>query len=242
MGVNETATSQDGENVEIVEKTRQVTIEEESGFDVNPMTMSLIGLPVAILVIYLFARYCPWAKLRGICKRQEQKTLFNRVYLFFDGSLLVFLVSGIVTVFQFKVGATHDVLNLYCSIVFVLLTIPVTLILVGYLLYNFKELKTQRMRDHIGAVYSNFDVRSRLVMAFLLLTFARRIALCFLVTLGRTNTVAQLGFMNYSSLALIAVIATVKPFEVRSQNVLELANDFSVLLLLCHCLTQTEFV
>ena len=98
------------------------------------------------------------------------------------------------------------------------------------------------MKDYIGAAYSNFNIRSRPVLAFLLLTFARRIALCFLVTLGRTNTIAQLGFINYSSLALIAVIATVKPFAVRSQNVLELANEFSILLLLSHCLTQTEFV
>ena len=79
-------------------------------------------------------------------------------------------------------------------------------------------------------------------MVFLFLTFARRIALCFIVTLGRTNTIAQLGFMNYSSLALIAVISSVRPFAVRSQNVVELANESSILLLFSHCLTQTEFV
>lgn len=105
----------------------------------------MIGLPVAILVIYLSTRYCFWAKLRGTCKKQQEKTLFNRVYLFFDGSLLVFLVSSTITVLQFKVGNTFDILNFYCSIIFVILTIPVTLALAGYLLYNFKELGTKRM-------------------------------------------------------------------------------------------------
>ena len=99
----------------------------------------MIGLPVAILVIYLCARYCLCAKLRGICKKQEQKIL-NKVYLFFDGSLLVFLVYGIITVYQFNIGAAYDILNFYSSIVFVLLSIPVTLTLIGYLLHNFKEL------------------------------------------------------------------------------------------------------
>lgn len=117
----------------------------DSGLAVDPVTISMIALPLAILVIYLSARYCLWGKIRGICKKQEEKTLFNRVYLFFDGSLLVFLVSSTITVYQFRVGAFFDILNFYCSIIFVLLTIPVTLALVGYLLYHFKELGTKKM-------------------------------------------------------------------------------------------------
>ena len=98
---------------------------------------------------------------------------------------------------------------------------PITLAIVGYLYSNVKKLGTRPIQDRIGAVYSNFEVKkdSRPVLAYLLATIVRRIALGFFVTLGRTNVLAQLLFVNYSSLAMIAVISTVRPFTVRSQNV-----------------------
>ena len=115
-----------------------------------------------------------------------------------------------------------------------------------YLFCNEKKLEaTGPIKDRIGAAYKSLNIRkdgNSPVLVFLLSSFARRIALGFVVTLGRTSPLAQLLFMNYSSLALIAVIATVKPFAVRSQNVVELANEFSILILFYHCNAQTEFV
>lgn len=39
---------------------------------VNSVTIFLFGAPAAILVIYLSARCCIFAKLRVLCKKQEE--------------------------------------------------------------------------------------------------------------------------------------------------------------------------
>lgn len=42
--------------------------DEDSGLAVDPVTLFMVGAPIAILMIYLSARYCLCAKLRNICK------------------------------------------------------------------------------------------------------------------------------------------------------------------------------
>ena len=208
---------------------------------ISPITIFILGAPVVVLVLYLAGRRCYWLKARAFCKKQEENTVFNRLYLFVDGSLLLFLVSSIVTLYDAKNNEAVQILNFCCSVVFTILAVPIPLALTGYLFYNFKKLRSDPIFDRIGEAYASLK-NERTVLIFYSLSLVRRIALGFMVTLGRKNLIASLLFMNYSSLVLIAVIATVRPFSSRSQNVLEIVNEFSILLLLCHCVTQTEFV
>lgn len=48
--------------------------------------------------------------------------------------------------------------------------------------------------------------------------------------------------MNYSTLFMICYIAVVRPYENEWANRVELANEFTILLLYTHCLTQTAYV
>ena len=41
---------------------------------------------------------------------------------------------------------------------------------------------------------------------------------------------------------IIAFNGIVRPFPSRSENSVEMANEYTILLLFCHCVTQTEFV
>ena len=86
-------------DTEAPQDENQAGQEESSEIKPSTVTIFLVGAPVAIVLIYLSTRYCIFAKLRGFCKKQEEETLFNRVYLFFDGSLLILLVSSTITVY-----------------------------------------------------------------------------------------------------------------------------------------------
>ena len=146
----------DRNHIEELDATGSATDDEEaddlSGQDdpsaeptqINSVTIFFIGAPLVILVIYLSARHCSiFPKLRVFCKKQEEKTLFNRVYLFFDGSLLLFLVSSTITVSEARLNQGGlQILNFYCAVIFVILNVPITLAMVGYLYSNVKKLGT----------------------------------------------------------------------------------------------------
>ena len=118
------------------------------------------------------------------------------------------------------------------------------LTLLVYLLCKFKQLKTDPVRNRVGAAYENLAVNKvgRPVLAFLFLSFARRIAISYVITFVLNSQVAQLCFVNFSSLLMMAFVGHVRPYLSRGENRLELANEFTLLVLYCHLVSQTEFV
>ena len=53
---------------------------------------------------------------------------------------------------------------------------------------------------------------------------------------------AQLFFTNFCSVVIICFIGIVRPFNSKAGYLLELMNEYTILLLYCHCVTQTDFV
>jgi len=74
------------------------------------------------------------------------------------------------------------------------------------------------------------------------LSFGRRIALALVITFGKSSEVAQLLFMNFSSILLLIFVGLVRPFASRVENILEMLNEYTILMIYCHCITQTDFV
>lgn len=50
-------------------------------------------------------------------------------------------------------------------------------------------------------------------ISFHLISFVRRVALAIMVTFGRVSFFAQLMFVNFTSVSLIVLIGTLRPFE-----------------------------
>ena len=118
--------------------------------------------------------------------------------------------------------------------------------LIWYLHRKFYQLGSESEKKRVGAAYTHFavskDKAGRSVLVFLLLNFGRRIALAFLITFARSAIVDQLMFMNFGSLLLVFFVGQFRPLASNWENILDLLNEFTIMLLYSIVITQTDFV
>ena len=68
---------------------------------------------------------------------------------------------------------------------------------------------------------------------FLIFSFkVRLITIGAVITFAQKNPLVQFSFISFSSLVLIALVGVVRPFESDFDNRLELANEFTILIVL----------
>ena len=160
-----------------------------SGLGLNTVAIFMIFAPLGILTFCLWSQYCPFNRVRVFCRKQKEKTLFNRLIFFFDGSLLLFLVSSTITIYRLQLEDTTQLLNFYCSLIFAFLTVPCVCLVARHLQLNYDHLEDQKHLDKVGAAYKDFRLQrpGYFTIGFLVLTYVRRIALAFVVILGRSS-------------------------------------------------------
>ena len=71
----------------------------------------------------------------------------------------------------------------------------------------------------------------------------RNIGLSLAITHGNSSILFQLLFLNFSSLFILGIMGTLRPYQSRGTHWLEMANEFVVRILLLNLLMcQTDFV
>ena len=205
----------------------------------GPITIIIILAPFLILLLYLLSRFCCFQRCRAYFKSQLEKTFFNRVIIFVDSSFLILGVSCTVNIYQVYVGVISKNFSYYFAIFAIVCYIPYLLVLLFYLCREFPKLETERMKKRVGNSYVDFDLKGagRSALVYMAISYSRRVALCFVITFGRSSIVAQLLFTNFCSLLIITFIGIMKPFKTKTLNRLELFNEYTILLLYCHCVT-----
>ena len=53
---------------------------------------------------------------------------------------------------------------------------------------------------------------------------------------------SQLLFVNFSTIFMMALIGIIRPYTNKVDNILELVNEFTYLIVYCHLICQTDFV
>ena len=117
--------------------------------------------------------------------------------------------------------------------------------LVVFLRKNLSDLDEDEFRHRVGAAYTKFNVKrtGKEAIAVLSFTQARNLCLSIAITFGTGSLISQIFFLNFSSLAILAMMGIMRPFETRGIHWLEIFNEFSIrLLLLCLLICQTDFV
>ena len=96
----------------------------------------------------------------------------------------------------------------------------------------------------MGAVYANLAVSNngRPVLAFWFLSFVRRLAIAYVTTFGQYSLVTQLVFIHFSTIFMMALVGFIKPYTNEIENIFELLNEFTYLMLYCHLICQTDFI
>ena len=71
---------------------------------------------------------------------------------------------------------------------------------------------------------------------------ARQMAIGAVITFANGNPLVQFSFVFYSSLLVIALIGVIWPYSSNFDNRLELANEFTILIVLTWLTCQTDFM
>ena len=164
---------------------------ETSDAIINSGVISIVifTAPFFLLVSYLASKFCCWIRVKGCFKRQLEQTLFNRVIIFVDGSFLIMGVCCTVNIYQVKTGVASKNVSYYFSICAIFAYIPYFLTLLGYLFYKFADLGSERLMNRVGNFYQNLDLNGagRTAFVYTFFEYARRTAICFVITFGRES-------------------------------------------------------
>ena len=198
--------------------------------------LMLIASALIILVFFLSKCCFCWIRAKNFFKNQHAKTFFNRITLFLDGTVLVLAVCCSININQVYKGVGQKNLSFYFSFSLIAAIFVYILSMLAYLLRKFKDLGTDALKNRVGAVYANLSISKggHPVMAFWFCTFLRRAGIAYAITFGIFSLVAQLCFVNFSSLFMMAFIGLVRPYNSNAQNNLELLNEFTILIVYCH--------
>ena len=164
--------------------------------------------------------------------------------IFVDGSFLIMGVCCTVNIYQVKTGVATKNASYYFSICAIFAYIPYFLVLLGYLFYKFADLESERLMSRVGNFYRDFDLKGagRMAFVYTFFEYARRTAICYVITFGRESVTIQLLFIQFLSIFILIFVGIVKPFNRTRGNGIEIWNEYTIMLIYCHCLTQTDFV
>ena len=123
---------------------------EDSGYQYSDFILNLgqifivtVALPLLIILFLALKYLCCNEKLREFFRRQLEKTVFNRIIMFFDASLLLIGTSAWVNIYQVNQGAVPQSLSYIVSITYFCLVSLSMLILFAYSLRNFEQLEDE---------------------------------------------------------------------------------------------------
>ena len=143
-----------------------------------------------------------------------------------------------------KRGAAEANLSYYFALSFYICSALYVILIAAYLLKHFEKIRKTEIKERVGAAYEDLDTRNggRWTITYFVLSYVRRLALSLIVTFGIDSSTTQRIFMNHGTLVMLGFIAQVRPFKGSWNNRIGIGNEFTILLLYSHCITQTDFV
>ena len=141
-----------------------------------------------------------------------------------------------INIHQAYIGVVKMNSSFYFAFIAMFTIILYLLIILCYMLCKFKELEKEDVKKRVGAAYANLAVSThgKPVLAFWILSFVRRLAIAYVITFGQYSLVSQLFFVNFSTIFMMILIGFIKPYTEKTENIIELVNEFTYLLIYCH--------
>lgn len=118
------------------------------------------------------------------------------------------------------------------------------LALTAYLVYKAEHLDTDGVKQRVGEIYNGYVVHraAKPTIAFLFCSASRRVALGLVITFGEGNALAQFLTIYFSSLLLIAILGAYRPLESSKAHIIEIGNEYLIVILFNHFLCHTDLV
>ena len=200
----------------------------------------ILLFPPVILCLLLLSRCKCCGSVSRFAQRRLDRTFFNGIMMFVDGSFLIIAVCCLIHIYQVQEGAYASTgPGYYIACGFILCSLPYMVTLVGYLCHKFPKLKNESIKRRVGDAYSTLAVErgNRMVLGHSVISFSRGLALSLIITYGKDSPTAQRVFMSCVSLFMIGFTAMVRSHKEPMEDRLELFNEFTMLVLYGHCIT-----
>lgn len=166
---------------------------ESTGYETSNVVQNLglpfYGLlltPVAIFLAFMLSRCTCCGPVSRFAKRRLDGIFFNGIIVFVDGSFLIYSVSCMIQIYQVNTGASPRRFGYYFAISLLGSFAVYLAILITYLCCNFSKLRKTEANKWVGAAYDDLATgkAGRLTLFSIVLSFARRIALGWILTFG----------------------------------------------------------
>ena len=163
----------------------------------------LVG-PALTLLIFAMHHICCFSKrLSNFFAAQLHKTLFNRVVIFLDASLLAIAACSWINIYQVYQGTIEPSFSYHVSICFLTFLLLYTSFICAYLFSNRDKLDSSiGILDRIDAIYTGYNVTSKPKASIVTITVSmvRRFTLGYIITFAERKILPQFYFIHFSSL------------------------------------------
>ena len=155
--------------------------------------------------------------------------------MFVEVTMMIAVTCAAINIYQVHIDKIDPNASHTLAICFTIFLPAYSIGLFIYLCKNMGKMETQQMKERVGYAYSSYGIKERqkkYAVTLLIMRQLRIMALAFVITFSSKNLMAQSIYVAYSSLLLIAIMGLSRPFEEPSTTRLELANEFTILVLL----------
>lgn len=129
------------------------------------------------------------------------------------------------------IGSTERAVNasLYCLVLAFVITYPL-LVCFFFLFVGKKGLEHKVTRRYFSALYSGIDLSYALNTQYVTLFLLRRFAIGLAIAFLRPYLFTQLLVFQVTSMVVLTTVVSLRPYESRLKNVVEIANECLVIL------------
>lgn len=226
---------------------------EASGYETSDFILSsgivfvtILFAPVFVLILVVLRRACRCQrKVADHLGSRVKGIFFNGIIGFIEADLLALMTSSNINIYQVSRGAAPKSTSYYFAWAIQVLIVASVISLLAFMIRNVKKLTKKELSERIGVTYQKFNVGKSPKSTILVYFFSqtRSICLSYVMTFGIGSLISQIFFINFSSIAMLAMIGHLEPYLTRATHWLELMNEFFIrLILLCLLVCQTNFV
>jgi len=193
----------------------------------------------------------PCESAKNLSSRAKQAVFFSGFFSFLIESYLIFCVAAFINqtnpsmIFEISARAFGVNVNILFAALFTLIVIAIP-IAVAMLYTEYFEVLTQdsQAKQKYGKFIEDLNTlrNGKTVILFPVIGLVRKLFLAFTVVHLQNYPNFSIFSINLQTLAMIMLIGHTEPYKLKSQNRLEMFNEFSLLLVNYHQFSLTDWV
>ena len=189
----------------------------------------LLLVPFCFLILYLLCGWCRWCKR---CLLAMAGAIFMNFYIrFFLESYLELCLSSMLRLQMLEFGVISSSFHSSLSIGVLALVVIFPVLTGAYLVCRKKQARRKKFQKRFGELVLGLKLKKQSALLYPVLFMIRRLIYAVLLINLLDRSVYQVQLIIVKTCAFMIYIGSVRPYEVRLSNIVELTNE--VIITLC---------